>query len=68
LRCPECGSGDLFTIEVRHRDGGARRGVYCAGEYDRDRRRFLRRSCGYADAPVEDTVAIAGELILRPAG
>ena len=52
-RCPGCGSGDLFTIEIARRQGMAWRGVYCAGEYDRDRRRFLRRSCGYAGAAVE---------------
>ena len=50
LRCPECGSGDLYTTEIARRDRGAWRGVYCAGEYDRDRRKFLRRGCGYADA------------------
>jgi len=53
-RCPGCGSGDLFTIEIARRQGMAWRGVYCAGEYDRDRRRFLRRSCGYAGAAVEE--------------
>ena len=47
-RCPECGSGDLFLIEVTRRDGEAWRGAYCAGEYNRERRRFVRRSCGYA--------------------
>jgi len=69
-RCPECGSGDLFTIEVARRDGGVWRGVYCAGQYDRDRRRFLRRSCGYAGAVVEVRVACAeaGDVVLRPAG
>ena len=69
-RCPECGSGDLFTIEITRRDGGVWRGVYCAGEYDRDRRRFLRRSCGYAGAVVEVTVApaVAKDLALSPAG
>ncbi len=69
-RCPGCGSGDLFTIEVARRDGRAWRGVYCAGEYDRDRRRFLRRSCGYAGAAVEDTGAGGGTdgVSLDPAG
>lgn len=52
-RCPGCGFGDLFTIEIARREGSLWRGVYCAGEYDRDRRRFLRRSCGYAGAAVE---------------
>ncbi|OLD65906.1 MAG: hypothetical protein DMF52_13130 [Acidobacteria bacterium] len=68
-RCPECGSGDLFTIEVGRRGGSSWRGVYCAGEYDRDRRKFLRRSCGYAGASVEVTIAVAevGDVTLRPA-
>jgi hypothetical protein len=69
-RCPECGSGDLFTLAIRQRDGAAWCFVYCAGAYDRDRRRFLRRSCGYASRSVQvtsgggpDTVALssAGE-------
>ncbi|HKN47804.1 MAG TPA: hypothetical protein VJ144_07520 [Candidatus Polarisedimenticolia bacterium] len=47
-RCPRCGSGDLFSIEVARPAGGARRATYCAGLYDRDRRRFVRRSCGYS--------------------
>ncbi len=47
-RCPRCGSGDLFATEVARRDGGVARAAYCAGLYDRDRRRFLRRSCGYS--------------------
>jgi hypothetical protein len=64
-RCPECGSGDLFTIEVARRNGAVWRGVYCAGEYDRDRRRFLRRSCGYAGA-VADVTTVASESGDRP--
>ena len=74
-RCPGCGSGDLFTIEIARPQGIAWRGVYCAGEYDRDRRRFLRRSCGYAGAAVagepgagevrDRTVAVAGQQALR---
>ena len=69
-RCPGCGSGDLFTIEVARREGGVWRGVYCAGEYDRDRRRFLRRSCGYAGAVVEVVIAppTTADLALSPAG
>jgi hypothetical protein len=55
-RCPECGSGDLFAIEVARRDGGVWRGAYCAGEYDRDRRRFVRRSCGYAGSSLESGI------------
>ena len=68
-RCPECGSGDLFTIEIGRLRGSVWRGVYCAGEYDRDRRRFLRRSCGYAGASVEIPIAVAqaSDAALRPA-
>ena len=49
-RCPRCGTGDLFRIEVGGGRGDARRAAYCAGLYDRQRRRFLRRSCGFAEA------------------
>ena len=52
-RCPRCGDGDLFAIEVTGRAGGVRRGSYCAGRYDRDRRRFVRRSCGYSALRLE---------------
>jgi hypothetical protein len=48
-RCPNCGSGDLFEIRLLHRGGGERLAAYCAGLYDRDRRRLVRRSCGYAE-------------------
>jgi hypothetical protein len=47
-RCPACGVGDLFILRIARRgriDGDA---VYCAGSYDHDRRRYLRRGCGYA--------------------
>lgn len=47
--CPRCGGGDLVTIDVARRGGGRGRGLYCAGLYDRDRRRFLRPSCGFTD-------------------
>ena len=69
-RCPGCGSGDLFTCHVARRDGGVWRGVYCAGEYDRNRRRFMRRSCGYAGASVETASgpAVEGDAALRAAG
>lgn len=52
--CPRCGDGDLFTLDVGRGDGRRGRGAYCAGLYDRDRRRFLRRSCGYTDYLRED--------------
>ncbi len=51
--CPGCGTGDLFLIEVTRGAGDVRRVAYCAGVYDRVRRRFLRRSCGYSGpAPI----------------
>ena len=66
-RCPECGSGDLFLIDVTRRDGGVWRGAYCAGLYDHDRRRLLARSCGYAGAsalgPPEDPDGLPGLLM-----
>ncbi len=60
-RCPRCGSGDLHSIEVSRHTGAARQAAYCAGLYDRDRRRFVRRSCGYAGLLPEDGAT-------RPAG
>ncbi|HKB07655.1 MAG TPA: hypothetical protein VKF61_05190 [Candidatus Polarisedimenticolia bacterium] len=66
-RCPECGSGDLFGIEIRQRDGAAWRGVYCAGTYDRDRRRFLQRGCGYAGESIQVAAVDGGsEEATRP--
>ena len=68
-RCPECGSGDLFGIEIRQRDGAAWRGVYCAGAYDRDRRRILQRSCGYAGGSIQVAGGEDGpEEATRPPG
>lgn len=48
-RCPNCGSGDLFDIRLRRSQGGERRAAYCAGLYDRTRRRIVSRSCGYSE-------------------
>jgi hypothetical protein len=48
-RCPNCGSGDLFEIRLRRSQGRDRRAAYCAGVYDRDRRRIVSRSCGYSE-------------------
>lgn len=48
-RCPNCGSGDLFEIRLRRGPGRERRAAYCAGLYDRDRRRIVSRSCGYSE-------------------
>lgn len=52
-RCPACGDGDLFTATVARRADGVRpvTVTYCAGAYDRGRRRFLRPGCGYAGGP-----------------
>jgi hypothetical protein len=47
-RCPRCGSGDLFVVRMARPGGDAASGAYCAGVYDRERRRYVRRSCGYA--------------------
>ena len=47
-RCPRCGTGDLFLMDVVRRPaGGVAQAAYCAGVYDRDHLRFVRRSCGY---------------------
>jgi hypothetical protein len=48
--CPRCGS-DLFILAVNRGARGIVQATYCAGLYDRDRRRFVRRSCGYSVAP-----------------
>ena len=65
-RCPRCGAGDLFPLAVRRRRGDVRLAAYCAGVYDRERRRFLRRGCGYWEG--NDAVArpAAGPLRLEP--
>jgi hypothetical protein len=59
-RCPRCGSGELFLIELARPGAVAGRAAYCAGVYDRERRRFVRRSCGYSGAAPE-----GGESALR---
>jgi len=58
-RCPVCGSGDLCSIRIARPRGEVWRGVYCAGVYDRDRGRILRRSCGYAGADPEEPLHAA---------
>jgi hypothetical protein len=63
-RCPRCGSGDLFVVRMARPGGDAATGAYCAGVYDRDRRRFVRRSCGYAGTdPAAAAPAAAGLLM-----
>jgi hypothetical protein len=49
-RCPACGDGDLFILTIARRSGHQGDAVYCAGAYDHQRRRYLRRGCGYAGA------------------
>ena len=67
-RCPECGSGELFLIDVARRDGGVWRGAYCAGLYDHDRRRFLSRSCGYAGVRAIESPTPSDGTIARATG
>ncbi|HEV8700099.1 MAG TPA: hypothetical protein VGV60_02380 [Candidatus Polarisedimenticolia bacterium] len=68
-RCPECGSGDLFLIEVARQDGNIWHGAYCAGEYNHERRRFVRRSCGYAgESRRADGPRPPDAVVLQPAG
>jgi hypothetical protein len=45
--CPRCGDGELVDAQVVRPAGMALWAVYCAGVFDRTRRRFVRRSCGY---------------------
>ena len=46
-RCPRCGDGELVDALVSRPAGMALWAVYCAGIFDRSRRRLARRSCGY---------------------
>ncbi len=55
-RCPHCGSGDLFEIRLRRGAGVEKRAAYCAGLYDRDRRRIVSRSCGYLEGEGEGAI------------
>ena len=64
-RCPRCGSGELFRIDVTRPDNKVWQGAYCAGVYDRERRRFLRRSCGYAGPGRVALDATSEEPLLR---
>ncbi|HXU13171.1 MAG TPA: hypothetical protein VN898_14545 [Candidatus Binatia bacterium] len=68
-RCPECGSGDLFLTEIARHDGEVWRGAYCAGEYNRERRRVVRRSCGYAgESRPADEPRRADPPVTQPVG
>ena len=61
-RCPGCGSGDLVSIRLARPGGEVLRAGYCAGTYDRDRRRFLRRSCGYSGLPAAEPPTARDEV------
>jgi hypothetical protein len=47
-RCPRCGSGDLLVTRVLRGLAVPVVVSYCVGIFDRGRRRFVRRSCGYS--------------------
>jgi hypothetical protein len=64
--CPCCGTGDLFLIAVTRGAGEVLRVGYCAGVYDRDRRRFLRRSCGYSGPESEISGPVRSDGSVRP--
>jgi len=55
VRCPACGSGDLCSIRIARPLGDVWRGVYCVGEYDRDRRRVVSRGCGYTGTALPES-------------
>ena len=40
-----------MRMSVGRRGGAAAEVEYCAGLYDRERRRYLRRACGYTGFP-----------------
>ncbi len=65
-RCPWCGTGDLFGIALRRGRGEVRQAAYCAGVYDRERRRFLRRGCGYWHGSAETETVETGPLRSEP--
>ncbi|HET8946672.1 MAG TPA: hypothetical protein VFQ07_06795 [Candidatus Polarisedimenticolia bacterium] len=51
--CPRCGDGELVDALVVRPVGMALWAVYCAGIFDRARRRLARRSCGYVGGTPE---------------
>jgi hypothetical protein len=57
-RCPRCGQGDLVDALLGIDPRAGVWTFYCAGVYDRERRRLVQRSCGYLGS---------GELQRRPA-
>lgn len=49
-RCPRCGLGDLVrTFVTRGAEGEPVTIDWCAGAFDRIRRRLVRRGCGYRE-------------------
>jgi hypothetical protein len=62
-RCPRCGQGELIDALVGLGPGPGLWAFYCAGVYDRERRRLVQRSCGYLGAGG----AVPGTLQGRPA-
>lgn len=52
--CPRCGDGELVDALVSRPEGMALWAVYCAGVFDRSRRRLARRSCGYLGGTAAD--------------
>ena len=58
-RCPRCGTGDLLVTAVARHGGGVWSGAYCAGLYDRERRRYLRPSCGYSGECSDSVVSVS---------
>jgi hypothetical protein len=49
-RCPRCGLGELVDALVGLGPAPGVWAFYCAGVYDRERRRLVQRSCGYLGA------------------
>ncbi|HEU4402052.1 MAG TPA: hypothetical protein VFT43_08095 [Candidatus Polarisedimenticolia bacterium] len=67
-RCPRCDAGELLAIALTRRGGSVGRAVYCAGIYDRERRRFLRRGCGYAATSERAAASVDPPRLLVVAG
>jgi hypothetical protein len=66
--CPRCGDGELVDALVSRPAGMALWAVYCAGVFDRTRRRLARRSCGYLGGMAADRRAGANSSSGSSAG